>query len=660
MRMSKIASLCLIGSAAFIIGCGGGTGSGSDTNSSTKVETGTFVDAPVAGLEYNTSSGIIGITDSSGHFQYNKGDKIIFKLGSVTFPSVSATNTITPMTITENNTTKATNVAYILQNLNTGNNSKIIKLPSHKILKEVVKDINLSNDTNVSNCIKNIKPIIEQNLDIKLPNVTVTEAKNQMFNNIDNIIKNLIVGKTYYIPVTDVSYKHVEKLQFQEDGKLIDSWMEKGKQYKGPFDYVIKDGKLHISGINPYGDNGNEEINTYFSLKDIQNELYETYEQAYKHLNDNQNDLKLVKDLVSGKVIFVDENGSQIQVPENANIRFTPKKYQVDGNWSAVNCKIESDGNFGNECYIDGDMNENDMKNALLNEKVQIIVYKDENNNFKMDENEKSYFGEENVTLNNLNDIQINATINNINNDINNDINNENNKTITLDKFKQILSQKGLKPIEYNLTGKTIVGDEEDNGDDYDIVYFNNSTVKYYGYDEDNLKLDSSNNNTYTIINGIYEGNDSSYFAPVSKNGDVITAVGYDDSFWKENFLVLNGDVTNTKITEDNVKSFFSNTNFVNVSDSDLEGTWKTGDNDPDKVVFDKGNFSFTDISTGENDGKGTYTVNNGVITLKWNSGEIDYVLPAEKSDKTLKVYVIVTNSDGYLRGGEIHTLTKQ
>ena len=646
MKISKIVSLCLVGSVAFLVGCGGGGGSSSSTTASTTstVKTGTFVDAPVAGLEYNTSSGIKGVTDNSGHFQYKKGDKITFVLGSVTFPSVPATNTITPLTITENNTTKAANVAYILQNLNESNNSKIIKLPPKTILKETIKDINLSNETNVTNCIKKIKPIIENKLHIKLHDINVTEAKNQMFSNIDNIIKKLIVGKTYYVPVTDVPNKHVGKLQFQEDGKtLIDTWTENGKSYKDAFDYSIKNGKLYVTGTDIDG----KKVNEVFTLKDIQNELYKTYEEAYQHLNDNQNDLKLVKDLVAGKVIFVDENGNQIPVPENVNIRFTPKEYQIDENWSAVNCKIESNGSFGDKCYIDEDMNENNMKNALLSEPVQIVIYKDSNNDFYWEKNEKSYFVEENVTLNTLNNIQIKAKIfSQV----------ENNATISSsNKFTQILSQKGLKPIKYNLSGKTIAGMEND-GDELDIVYFNNSSYQYYGYNSDNYNVEDSSNGSYKVVNGIYVGNNGNYFAPVKKNGDVITAaIYYDNNFSTEQFLVLNGNVTNTKITADNVKNLFSDTNFVNVSHSDLEGTWKTYDGE--KIVFNNGSFSFTNISNGE----GTYTINNGVITLKWSDGSgFSYLLPVEKNSNTLKVYVIDTNSDGILRGGEIHTATKQ
>ena len=60
---------------------------------------------------------------------------------------------------------------------------------------------------------------------------------------------DLLVGKTYYIPVTDVPNKHVETLQFKNDGHtLVDIWLEDGKTYQSTFTYSIEDNVLHITG----------------------------------------------------------------------------------------------------------------------------------------------------------------------------------------------------------------------------------------------------------------------------------------------------------------------------------------------------------------------------------------------------------------------------
>jgi len=68
-----------------------------------------------------------------------------------------------------------------------------------------------------------------------------------------------------------------------------------------------------------------------------------------------------------------------------------------------MNCKIESDGTFGDECYINVD--EEDMRNALENNISQIVVYDDIDNDFHWEPDENSYFGEDKYIddLNNIN-----------------------------------------------------------------------------------------------------------------------------------------------------------------------------------------------------------------------------------------------------------------
>ncbi len=89
--------------------CGGGSsssgGSGGNGNSVTGSLTGVFVDAPVAGLSYTTSSGISGTTDGQGQFNYAAGDTVTFSVGGLTLgsatPSVTSAGntTITPVDI---------------------------------------------------------------------------------------------------------------------------------------------------------------------------------------------------------------------------------------------------------------------------------------------------------------------------------------------------------------------------------------------------------------------------------------------------------------------------------------------------------------------------------------------------------------------------------
>jgi len=119
-----------IAAALALSACGGG---GSDTPTAVVgAQTGVFVDSAVEGLSYETSSGVKGTTDAQGHFKYNEGDTVTFKLGGVTLGSGKATGTVTPAHIAggeDNN--KFTNLLVLLQSLDTdGDPSNGITLPA--------------------------------------------------------------------------------------------------------------------------------------------------------------------------------------------------------------------------------------------------------------------------------------------------------------------------------------------------------------------------------------------------------------------------------------------------------------------------------------------------------------------------------------------------
>lgn len=62
---------------------------------------GWFVDAPMAGLAYKTSSGITGITDEKGMYEYKPGDTVTFLLGQAQLgKTVDAAAVVTPCSLT--------------------------------------------------------------------------------------------------------------------------------------------------------------------------------------------------------------------------------------------------------------------------------------------------------------------------------------------------------------------------------------------------------------------------------------------------------------------------------------------------------------------------------------------------------------------------------
>jgi len=63
--------------------------------------TGYFIDAPVAGLAYETSSGVKDVTDETGAYKYNAGDKVKFLIGNAQLgKEIEASPVVTPCTLT--------------------------------------------------------------------------------------------------------------------------------------------------------------------------------------------------------------------------------------------------------------------------------------------------------------------------------------------------------------------------------------------------------------------------------------------------------------------------------------------------------------------------------------------------------------------------------
>ncbi len=90
-------------------GGGGGSGSSSGSGSVSSNLTGYFVDSPVSGAFYKTSSGLTGTTQSDGSFTYKSGDSVDFTVLGVSLSSAAGNmggvaippgGVITPFTIT--------------------------------------------------------------------------------------------------------------------------------------------------------------------------------------------------------------------------------------------------------------------------------------------------------------------------------------------------------------------------------------------------------------------------------------------------------------------------------------------------------------------------------------------------------------------------------
>lgn len=87
--------LCLLSIAA-LAGCGGNNNDNNSTPPEDTVLTGTLFDSPVANVDYTTDTQS-GVTDAQGEFSYVEGERVIFSIGDLNFPSALADEVVTPM-----------------------------------------------------------------------------------------------------------------------------------------------------------------------------------------------------------------------------------------------------------------------------------------------------------------------------------------------------------------------------------------------------------------------------------------------------------------------------------------------------------------------------------------------------------------------------------
>lgn len=87
--------LLLAAAISLLTACGGDSDPAASATYS-----GTLTDSPVAGIAYTTSSGLSGLTDASGHFNFHAGDTVTFRLGGLELGSLATTGTeetVTPI-----------------------------------------------------------------------------------------------------------------------------------------------------------------------------------------------------------------------------------------------------------------------------------------------------------------------------------------------------------------------------------------------------------------------------------------------------------------------------------------------------------------------------------------------------------------------------------
>ncbi|WP_341708219.1 carboxylesterase family protein [Halopseudomonas sp.] len=120
LRLSYLsASLMML--ALPLAGCLGGGGGGSDDGR----RTGTFVDSPVAGLDFSAGSQT-GTTSDTGTFSYRAGETVTFSIGDLVLGSAGGAEVMTPLSIiqgaTDASDRRVNNLLILLQSLDADGN----------------------------------------------------------------------------------------------------------------------------------------------------------------------------------------------------------------------------------------------------------------------------------------------------------------------------------------------------------------------------------------------------------------------------------------------------------------------------------------------------------------------------------------------------------
>lgn len=100
------------------------TGCSLDLKSKPSTKTGVLLDSPVANISYKTET-LEGATNALGEYQYVEGEKVTFFIGSLVFPSVPATDIVTPFSIAETqdfSNSRVVNIVRLLQTLDQDGN----------------------------------------------------------------------------------------------------------------------------------------------------------------------------------------------------------------------------------------------------------------------------------------------------------------------------------------------------------------------------------------------------------------------------------------------------------------------------------------------------------------------------------------------------------
>ncbi len=179
-----------------------GDDSNTPNQSQSQAQPGVFLDSPVANFNYELNgSGVIESTNDNGEFDFDMGDDIMFSIGSLSFPQVTAKEVITPLdlagtfSITDQ---KATNMARFLQSLDEdGNLSNGITIPEAASANAVQVDFDVDATTFENN--PDVIYLLENSGSVNTKLITAEDAQAHLAQSIGGQTQSSTVQAWRYI-----------------------------------------------------------------------------------------------------------------------------------------------------------------------------------------------------------------------------------------------------------------------------------------------------------------------------------------------------------------------------------------------------------------------------------------------------------------------------
>ncbi len=162
-------------------------------------QTGVFVDSAVAGVAYQTSpGGFSGVTSVTGQYQFAEGDTVVFSIGAIQFPPVTAKGVVTPVDMAPSGDPSdqiVVNIAVLLQSLDAdGDPSNGISIPTAAV---EAADAAVIFDQPYSSFATEVLPVV-QHTDTNKTVVSDTAASAHLAESLEQVNASMLVG-TWYI-----------------------------------------------------------------------------------------------------------------------------------------------------------------------------------------------------------------------------------------------------------------------------------------------------------------------------------------------------------------------------------------------------------------------------------------------------------------------------